>query len=139
MTDKPVRDVARRFLGVWSAGQLHLLDELAADDIVVRYTHFPQAVRGRTAFRVLLENTFMSFPDLTISGEEPIVEGDRAVVRWTYMGTHKHGELFGVRPSDRRVTVSGITCYRIIDGRVVEESGIVDNLALLQQLGVALG
>jgi steroid delta-isomerase-like uncharacterized protein len=131
-----VRDVARRFIQVWSAGHLGLLEELAAEDIVVVYPHVRELVLDRDAFREMLSRTFESFPDLTITAEEPIVEGERAVVRWFYEGTHRQGAVLGAEATGRRVRVDGITLYRIRDGRVVEETGLVDNLALVRQLRV---
>jgi steroid delta-isomerase-like uncharacterized protein len=127
--------VARRFIQVWGAGRLDLLDELADPDIEVSYTHFEEPLRGVDAFRGALEETFRHFPDLTIAPESVIAQDDRSAVAWTYGGTHRHGELFGVAPSGARVEVQGTTLYRIADGRVVAERGVVDVLGLMAQLG----
>jgi steroid delta-isomerase-like uncharacterized protein len=139
MATRDVRGIARQFIHVWGVGHLDLLEQFAAPDIVVDYTHFPTPLRGRAAFRSLLEGTFAFFPDLAISPEEPVVEAAEAVVRWTYAGTHRQGELFGMQPAGRQIRVSGITVYRVENGRVVQERGVVDNLSLLRQLGVELG
>jgi predicted ester cyclase len=58
------------------------------------------------------------------------------VVRWSYRATHRRGELFGVPAAGKQVCVSGISIYRIADGKVTEESGVVDNFSLMLQLGV---
>lgn len=135
MTVKEAERVAREFIRVWSVGNLDVLDRLASDDLEVAYSHFPEAIVGKHAFRSTLEETFTHFPDLEIEARTIVAEGDRAAVEWQYEGTHQHGELFGVQPSGRRVRVSGVTLYRIVSGRVVEERGVVDVLGLMQQLG----
>jgi predicted ester cyclase len=56
------------------------------------------------------------------------------VTRWSFQGTHR-GEFFGVPPTGRTVTTSGIDIWRVRDGRIVENQQVVDNLGLLQQLG----
>lgn len=138
MNAKETERVARDFIQVWGVGNLDVLDRLASDDLEVTYSHFPEPIVGRHAFRSTLEETFTHFPDLEISPRTIVAEGERAAVEWQYEGTHQHGELFGVQPTGRRVRVSGVTFYRVVNGRVVEERGVVDVLGLMQQLG-ALG
>lgn len=135
MNDQSPKAIARRFIQAWNAGGQGVVDELAHPDLLVHYSHFPQPLRGREAFKEALTQTFASFPDMRIEADEPLVAGDRAVVQWRYRGTHQAGELFGVQPGGTTVRVDGITVYRIVDGQVVEERGIVDNLGLLQQIG----
>jgi predicted ester cyclase len=91
-------------------------------------------VEGVDRFKDILRQTHHSFPDLQITLDRMVAEGERVVVWWTYVGTHQREVLFGVEPSGKRVKVSGITEYRIINGQVIEERGIVDNLGLMMQL-----
>lgn len=135
MPVKGVERVARAFIQVWSAGNLDLLDRLASEDLEVNYSHFPEAIVGRQAFRSTLEETFTHFPDLETTTRTVVADGEHAAVEWQYQGTHQHGELFGVQPEGRHVRVSGMTFYRILKGRVVEERGVADVLGLMQQLG----
>jgi steroid delta-isomerase-like uncharacterized protein len=137
MTHAENKDLARRFLQAWSAGGQGLVDELAHPDLVVSYPHWGEPVRGREAFKALLTQTFAFFPDMRIEAEELLAEGDRVVVRWTYTATHQNHELFGVQPSGKPVRVAGFTMYKISNGKVIEESGLVDSFSLLSQLGAA--
>jgi steroid delta-isomerase-like uncharacterized protein len=129
------RTIARRFIQVWSAGNSARVDELASAELKVFYTHFSEPLLGPEAFKRMLSETYRYFPDLKIDVDAIIVEGDRAVVYWTYRACHRHGELFGVSASGRTVCVSGVTCYRIRNGKVIEERGVVDNFSLMLQLG----
>jgi steroid delta-isomerase-like uncharacterized protein len=75
-----------------------------------------------------------AFPDLERRIDDLIAEGDKVVARWTAQGTQT-GEFQGLPPSGKVATSSGITIFRILDGRVVEEWSESDMLGLLQQLG----
>ena len=57
------------------------------------------------------------------------------VVRWTWRATHK-GEYMGIAPTGKQVTLTGIAISRVVDGKTVEEWGEMDNLGMMQQLGV---
>lgn len=66
--------------------------------------------------------------------DEVVVEGDRAAVATTIEGTHT-GELLGMAPTGRRVSVTGIDLVRVAGGRIVEHRGLTDTVGLLRQLG----
>jgi steroid delta-isomerase-like uncharacterized protein len=127
--------LACRFLSAWNVGSEAIVDELAARDLVVSYTHFPQPLRGADAFKDALRQTHQLFPDLRITPEEALAAGEGiVVVRWRYRATHRTGSLFGVEAANTYVEVPGITIYRIRENRIHEESGVVDNLGLMLQL-----
>lgn len=62
-----------------------------------------------------------AFPDLRMSVQEMIAEGDKVAVLWTFQGTHTGSGYEGLPPTGTRVEVRGITIWRIVDGRIVEE------------------
>lgn len=76
-----------------------------------------------------------AFPDLQVTVEDVISEGNKVAVRGVAGGTHK-GELMGIPPTGRRVTVTLIDINRIEKGRLVERWGETDMLGMMQQLGV---
>jgi predicted ester cyclase len=78
-----------------------------------------------------------AFPDLNVTVEDVIAEGDKVVTRVTLRGTHQ-GEIeeFGP-PTGRQIEVKGISISRIEGGKIVEDWDSYDNLSLLQQLGLA--
>jgi steroid delta-isomerase-like uncharacterized protein len=78
---------------------------------------------------------FAAFPDINVTVEDVIAEGDKAVTRWTIRGTHR-GELMGIAPTDKPIELKGITIHRIEGGKIVEEWERYDNLGMMQQLGV---
>ena len=76
-----------------------------------------------------------AFPSYQLIAEDMIAEGDKVVVRSTFRGTHK-GDLMGIPPTGKQVTMPLILIYRIADDKIVEHWMQADALGLLQQLGV---
>jgi steroid delta-isomerase-like uncharacterized protein len=95
-----------------------------------------QEVRGIDEARQFVTTYKAALPDLNITVEDVVGEGDKAVTRWTVRGTHQ-GEVeeFGP-PTGRQVELKGITIHRIDGGKIVEEWEAYDNLSILQQLGL---
>ncbi len=84
-----------------------------------------------------------AFPDLQISIEAMIAEGDKVVARLTIRGTHRDelkSQLLGtIAPTGRQATWTGIDIFRIAGGRIAERWNERDLVGLLQQLGVMWG
>ncbi len=123
---------------IWSAGNDHLLDELAHPQLQVSYTHFPEIYIGIPAYREMLRMTYRFFPNLSIKVKNCHIADGVVTVEWRYTGAFRHGELFGVAAAGQPVEVNGITLLTFSKGKVIREAGIVDNMALATQLG-ALG
>ena len=139
MSSSTTRDVARRFIQAWNAGHRDVVDELAHPEITVSYTHYPEPYHGPEAFKKMLAKTHEYFPDLSIDVHNVIADDNQAAVHWTYRGTFQNGEMFGVPADGQSVEVTGTTIYEIEDGVVTREEGVVDNLALMKQIGVDPG
>jgi steroid delta-isomerase-like uncharacterized protein len=106
-----------------------------ANDIEAAAACWAEAKRAglRRAFAAITA----AFPDVRITPEELIGEGDKVAVRWTLRGTHR-GPFQGLPPTGRTVDWTGIDIYTVAAGRIAELVREADTLALLQQLGVAL-
>ncbi len=128
------KEIVRR-LGVepWE-GNLGVIDELVAADYVGHDPAQPE-LHGPDGIREFITTYLAAFPDGKITIDEQLAEGDLVASRWTGRGTQQ-GELMGVPPTGKQVTVSGITISRVKNGKVVEEWSNWDTLGMLQQLGV---
>ena len=67
--------------------------------------------------------------------EDLLIEGDKIATRWTCCGTH-HGVFIGMAPTGKRVTFTGMTLYRMAQGKIVEQWTVEDGVSLYQQLGL---
>ena len=111
-----------------------ILEEVYVPDLV---WHEPdQDVRGHEEARQFVTMYKTAFPDLNVTVEDAIAEGDMVVTRHTVHGTHQ-GEIeeFGP-PTGRQLELKGITIHRIEDGKIVEEWERYYSLDILQQLGL---
>ncbi len=129
------KEIVRRLVdGVWQDRNLALIDELVAQDYVGHDPTQPEPIRGRDGFRQFVGMYQSAFHDATVTIDDQIAEGDRVTTRWTGRGTHT-GELMGIAPTGKEVTVSGITVTRLAGGKIAEEWELMDALGMLVQLG----
>jgi predicted ester cyclase len=70
---------------------------------------------------------------VTVEIDELVADGDRVAVATTFTGTHS-GELMGMAPTGRTVSVTGIDIVRVADGQIVEHRGLTDIVGLMRQL-----
>ena len=113
---------------------LDAIEEIYAPDFV---WHEPdQEIRGYEQGRQFASTFFDAFPDINITVEDAIAEGDQVATRYTIRGTHRgETEEFGP-PTERQMELEGITIHRIEGGKIVEEWERYDNLSVMQQLGL---
>jgi len=111
-----------------------ILDEVYAPDVV---WHEPdQEIRGLEQAMQFVPTYNTAFPDMSVTVEDVIAEGEKVVTRVTLRGTHQgETEEFGL-PTGRQVELKGITISRIEGGKIVEEWDAYDNLSAMQQLGL---
>jgi steroid delta-isomerase-like uncharacterized protein len=129
------KTIARSFIQVWGKGNLDIIDELAAPSLSVQYPIMPQVVQGNKTFRKVMEKFRSAFPDSELQIEEEIAEDDKVVIRWSFSGTHQGG-LLDIPATGKKVRWTGITIYRIVDGKVLEEKGEEDFLGFFRQIGL---
>jgi steroid delta-isomerase-like uncharacterized protein len=115
----------------FNKGNLAIVDELVAAD----HVNHSDNVHGPEEYKQFITTYRNAFPDLHMTIDDQIAEADEVVNRWTARGTHK-GDLRGIPPTGRQITVMGMYVARITGGKIMEEWGIFDALGMMQQLGV---
>jgi steroid delta-isomerase-like uncharacterized protein len=127
--------IARRALELFMSGDLDELDQLVSEDAVDHDAQNPNAgIHGPEGAKRTAAIYRGAFPDLQITVEDQLAEGDKVVTRWTAVGT-QDGDLAGLPASGRSSTVTGMTIDRIEGGKIVESWGNWDTLGMMQQLG----
>ena len=114
--------------------KLHVLPEIIAENFI-NHTATPGLPADRDGVRVFFQILWGAFPDLTVEIFDQIAEGDTVVTRKAFHGTHD-GDFMGIAPTHKRVQISVTDLIRLKDGRFVEHWGMVDQMGLMQQLGV---
>jgi len=121
-------------LEVFAQGRTDVIDEVLAPDFIDHRTippGFPTGPDGVKAFVAVVRN---AFPDLTITIDHAIAEGDFVALHITASATMK-GEFAGMPPSGKHATWEAVHISRFVNGKVAEHWVVQDQLGMLQQLG----
>jgi len=125
--------VRRLFEEVLNQKRLDRADAFIAHDYV-DHTGRPGQAPGLEGAKQVWAMLFAASPDPRTTIEDLIAVGDKVVVRWTAEGIHQ-GELVGIPPTGKRFRASGISIYRLADGRISDKWEEADRLGFLQQVG----
>ena len=129
--------VHRWFEEVWNQGREETIDELfAPNGVTYGLGELDAEVRGPSQFKPFFRNMRAAFPDLHITIQDTIAEGNKVAVRLLIEGTHKGAGLEGIPPSARAVRLSGIAILHAANGKLVAGWNNWDQLGMLQQIGV---
>lgn len=126
--------VRRQFERIWNDGNLAVIDELYASSYTNHDPADPGQAPGPAGFTQRVGLYRNALPDLHLTIEDQVAEADMVVTRWTASGTHK-GDLLGIPPTGKSVSVTGMLISRIEGGRFIEEWVNWDTLGLLRQVG----
>jgi len=127
--------VRRLFEEVWNKGNLQVVDELFGPNYTHHDSSTPNFGRGPEGERKRASLYRGAFHDFRMTVEELFAEGESVIARWSSRGTHK-GELNGIAPTGKQVSLTGISIARFAGGKIVEGWVNWDALGLMQQLGV---
>jgi hypothetical protein len=108
------------------------IDAIVDPDVRIR-TPLPVQTTGARALKEVWAILLRAFPDLHLTVEDVIAEGDKIVTRNTVTGTHQ-GDFMGRPPSGKSVSYNEIFIFRFAGGRVAETWGVVDSLSVMRQL-----
>jgi steroid delta-isomerase-like uncharacterized protein len=124
--------------------RLLLEDDISRGDVAVAeriihpdffdHTNPPGMQRGLEGHKAIVALFRAAFPDQWWRIDDLIAEGDKVVARTTMTGTHL-GDFFGIPPTGRSVTLTGVHIMRVADGKIAEHWGNNDDLGLMRQLG----
>ena len=123
----------RRIIEGLNQGNVNVFDELMVLNFVDHDAS--TTMQGLEAFKQFVSAYLTAFPDLHFTIEDQIAEEDKTTLRYTARGTHR-GELMGIPPTGKQVTVTGIFITRWANGKAEESWLNFDALGMLQQLGV---
>jgi steroid delta-isomerase-like uncharacterized protein len=135
MSAESNKTTLRRFFEeLFNEGNLEVAGEIVAEDYV-NHNPAPGEPPGLEGLKAFIAGMRTSFPDGHFSIDDQIAEGDKAVTRWTFHGTHK-ADFAGIPATGKRVTFSAINIHRVVDG-VIQDGWLKwDTLDFMQQLGV---
>jgi steroid delta-isomerase-like uncharacterized protein len=125
----------RLFEEVWNKGNLQVTDDLFTPNYAHHDSSTPDVGRGPESEKKRATLYRTAFPDLRLTVEDIIADGETVVARWSCRGTHK-GNLNGIAPTGKHVQITGISIAHFTNGKMSEGFVNWDALSLMQQLGV---
>ena len=134
MSTEENKTIVRRFEELFNEKQVDRADEFVAPDYI-DHGALPGQAPGLDGAKQKWAMYIAAIPDLRVPIEDMVAEGDKVMVRWTAEGTQR-GELLGIPPAGKRLRFSGISIYRLAEGKVAEVWEQFDRLGLMQQHGV---
>jgi steroid delta-isomerase-like uncharacterized protein len=126
-----VEEVLHGIYEAINTGNLALLDKFVAPG----YVEHSEGFQGVEPFRQQVAAFRAAFPDLRVTIEDVLTDGDRFASRTTVTGTHT-GDLMGMPGTGKRISVEAVDIGRVHDGQAAERWGGLNMYALLTQLGV---
>jgi hypothetical protein len=124
--------IARRFFAEQDRGKGVLAEGLSDPGYMAYIPGFPPM--DRAAHTDLGKAFYGAFSDLKQTIDDGFGNDDRAVLRFTITGTHD-GELMGMAPTGKPISVSGLATFRIVGGKVRELHEVFDQMGMMQQIG----
>ncbi len=135
----PIEDnkaIVRRYREIYNTNQLDQLGDILSVELIA-HTLLPGVPPSLEGIKKVHEMALAAFPDMRVTTDDLIAEGDKVVERWTQTMTHTGAAIFGAPAgTGKKVKTTGISIYRIANGKIVEHWAEMDSLGVLQQLGV---
>ena len=119
-----------------NGGDVSAADRAFAPNCIIHINGSPEPNLSLGGFKEMMSGMLGAFPDLRITVEDQIVAGDKVATRWTAAGTNS-GPFGPMAATGRRVQIGGLVLDRVVGGKVVERWEQWDQMAMLQQLGLA--
>lgn len=134
MVSEENKAVMRRLYERINNGDVDIIDEVYAPDAIYHGTGM-MANADRETFRQFVKTVLEAFPDSNFTIDDLLADGDKVIYRNTFTGTQK-GEMMGIPATGKQVSVRTIGIARISGGKIVEEWENMDEMGIMQQLGV---
>jgi steroid delta-isomerase-like uncharacterized protein len=124
--------IVRKYVELWSTGNLELADAVLAADFVDHT--YPNQVPGPASVKETVKAFRAGFPDVQVTIEQMIAEGDTVAFRFVLRGTHL-GTFAGFPPTGKEAVLTGVDFIRLAGGQMVELWSIQDTFSWAQRLG----
>ena len=134
MSTESNKAVVQRFREALDAGDLDGAFAVFAPNAIVHMGSAPEPL-SMEGFKQMGQLLLSAFTGSTSTVEDMIAEGDKVVSQITFRGSHT-GDLMGIPPTGKSVAMSEIIIDRVADGQIVESWRLLDQMAMMQQLGL---
>ena len=130
-----VKEIVEGLTAAWNAHDARQVESFYAPDCEDMDTALREPQCGSARIRKLMNYYLRAFPDVQVTVNEMVCDGDRAALSWTWRGTHR-GRFMNIPPTHRRVTVHGATFVTLRRGLIHRVERVWDVAGLLRALGL---
>ena len=116
----------------WNKQNIDAFEKYYSADFII---HFADGDLNVEQYKGLCQAYFAAFPDIHVTTDLLVAEGDKVTKVWTVNATSK-GDFMGIPATGKPMIIKGIEVFRIAEGKIAELWASMDNLGMLQQLGV---
>ncbi len=127
--------LVEEFLAGWNAHDIPRVAALHAEEFEGVDVGRPGSYRGPKGISQLMSDSLEAFPDLCLTRDGVVIEGDRAVLVWTARGTHK-GRLMRIPPTGREICVRGVSVLTVGEAGITHGLYVWDTAGLLRGIGL---
>jgi len=141
MHEKKVQVLLDKVLEMWNKGDLALIPQLYAADVVVTTSSSPEPYVGHAGIKKWIEINREMMPDMVMAFPEAVVQGDKIATIWTLTGTQTGPMVMPggtLPPSGRKIQITGLAIDYLKDGKFVKEIVVMNVLEMMMQLGFTL-
>jgi steroid delta-isomerase-like uncharacterized protein len=136
MSTEQNKQLVRRLIEeVINQRKMDLIEELFTPDFVEHEAVPPGVPPGRDGLKALFGMVHSAFPDFQATIEHLIAEGDHVVLHMNWAGTHE-ADFMGIPPTGKTISITVIDIMGITEGKIAAHWGVMDQMTLMQQLGV---
>lgn len=125
--------VRRLYEEVWNDRKVDVVDKLLSPSHALQEPNASGSQIGPQVYKATVKRFHAAIPDLRFTVQEVISEGDKVVVAWILSGTHQ-GDFYGIAPSNKKVSVEGITIHQVKNGKILESYASWDRLGMMRQV-----
>lgn len=131
---KPLKEVVRKLADTFNNPQNRDSSYFDFYDDSLMIPGFPPNLpANKEGFKQFIYLLWKAFPDIIITFDDIIIEGNKVACRYNLAGTHK-GEFVDLQPTDKQFRINGMTIFSFRDAKVIERWNLVDMMSLMEQL-----
>jgi predicted ester cyclase len=128
-------EIVRRLIDEgFNNGNLSVADEVIAPDLKEHQRFDPPLPAGPSGTKVIISSLRAMFPDIKLSIEDTVVDGDKVWIRMKAAGTNT-GSVMGKPPTGKKMEIDVFDVCLIKNAKIIEHWGVPDQLSMLEQIG----
>lgn len=131
----PNKTIVKRFYEeVWNEGKMKAVDAWLSPSHALVDPNTTDSMTGPEAYKVVVSRFLRAFSNLKFEVQDMVSEKDKVAASWVISGVHT-GEYNGLEPTNRKISVEGISIHQIADGKIMDTYSVWDTLGLLKKVG----